>query len=79
MSESSFRRWIDDFVAMAALPTSLFVSNNPLHSEQVLWQSGLRLPVMRPCVLYITERYGAQRALDVLVPEPREACVPRRL
>ena len=48
-------RWIDDFIALASLPSSLFVSNNPLHSEQVAWQSGVRLPVLRPVVLYLKE------------------------
>ena len=32
-------RWVEEFITLAALPTSHFVSNNPLHSEQVAWQS----------------------------------------
>ena len=150
----TLRRWLEEFTALASLPTSLFVSNNPLHAEQVAWQSGLaedfssrawdlsgwenhdcpqssltfwivlefakenvvercrkscftlvidafhvsvtsgffpcffpttqglpgnpggvRLPVLRPVTLYITERYQPDRPEDVLVPEPREACV----
>ncbi|CAJ1360430.1 unnamed protein product [Effrenium voratum] len=73
--QESWSRWIDDFIALASLPSSLFVSNNPLHSEQVAWQSGVRLPVLRPVVLYLKERYNPQRLEEVLVPEPREACV----
>eukprot|EP00438_Fugacium_kawagutii_P014177 Skav207943 [mRNA] locus=scaffold108:272844:276368:+ [translate_table: standard] len=68
-------KWVQDFIALAALPTSLFVSNNPLHAEQVVWQSGVRLPVLRPVTLYISERYQPERPDDILVPEPREACV----
>ncbi|CAK9022447.1 unnamed protein product [Durusdinium trenchii] len=68
-------RWLDDFIELAALPSSLFVSNNPLHSAQVDWQSGVRLPVLRPVALYITERFRPERLQEVLVPEPREACV----
>ena len=60
---------------MAALPTSFFVSNNRLHSEQVAWQSGVRLHVIRPVVAYLKEPYNPQRWGDILVPEPREACV----
>lgn len=37
----TLRRWLEEFTALASLPTSLFVSNNPLHAEQVAWQSGL--------------------------------------
>lgn len=46
---------------------------------QVDWQSGVRLPVLRPVALYITERFRPERLQEVLVPEPREACAPRML
>ena len=151
-------RWVEEFIALAALPTSHFVSNNPLHSEQVAWhrhsvtnkarffwlqvfikyvamakkkddrepyamihhvrvhngelffskhlittlnlnktstsktppkrqekvirhltlfslQGGVHLPILRPVTLYMTEKYRPERPEDVLVPEPREACV----
>lgn len=33
------------------------------------------MPILRPVTLYMTERYRPERPEDVLVPEPREACV----
>ena len=68
-------RWIDEFVSLASLPNAYFVSNNGLHSEQVLWQSGVKLQVLQPVALYLKDVYNPQRLWDILVPEPREACV----
>ncbi|CAE7933865.1 faeC [Symbiodinium sp. KB8] len=73
--ESSWSSWIDEFIDMASMPTSFFVSNNRLHSEQLAWQSGVRLHVVQPVANYLKETYSPQRLGDILVPEPREACV----
>ena len=67
--------WIDEFIDMASMPTSFFVSNNRLHSEQLAWQSGVRLHVLQTVADYLKETYSPQRLGDILVPEPREACV----
>ncbi|CAE8588432.1 unnamed protein product [Polarella glacialis] len=73
--QEHWAKWTKDFVAMASQPKSFFVSNNPLHAEQVVWQTGRRIPLLRPVVLYRDEVYNPTRENDILLPEPRDACV----
>jgi len=67
--------WIRTFVSIASSPDSIFVANNALLSQQILWQSGLLLGSVRPEALYLEHAYNPTRLRDILVPEPREACV----
>jgi len=67
--------WLKAFVDMAKSPLSVFLANNQLLAEQIVWQSGLRLRVLQPVTLYIKDTYFPSHPKDVLVPEPREACV----
>eukprot|EP00928_Gymnodinium_smaydae_P074290 TRINITY_DN57354_c0_g1_i1.p1 TRINITY_DN57354_c0_g1~~TRINITY_DN57354_c0_g1_i1.p1 ORF type:complete len:689 (+),score=162.30 TRINITY_DN57354_c0_g1_i1:89-2155(+) len=68
-------QWLQEFVLLAASPQTTFFVNNPLLAEQVVWQTGVRLRVLQPVVRYLHEVYHPVRRNDVLVPEPREACV----
>eukprot|EP00927_Polykrikos_kofoidii_P051784 TRINITY_DN45572_c0_g1_i1.p1 TRINITY_DN45572_c0_g1~~TRINITY_DN45572_c0_g1_i1.p1 ORF type:complete len:635 (+),score=57.59 TRINITY_DN45572_c0_g1_i1:209-2113(+) len=68
-------RWTLEFAEMALSPKNIFFANNPLLAEQLVWQSGVRIRVVQPVVLYIKEVYFPSRVTDVLVPEPREGCV----
>jgi len=67
--------WISRFIELARSPSSLFVANNAMLAEQVAWQTGVGLHVMNPVALYVEDTYYPVRWNDVLVPEPREACV----
>lgn len=72
---AGWAKWLTDFAVMAKSPQSFFVANNPMLAAQVDWQSAIKLRVVRPVASFLTFHYSNSRPDDVLVPEPREACV----
>merc|ERR1712137_860568 len=70
-----WRSWVDEFINLLSDKNNFYFANNPLLSEQILWQTGQRVRVLQPLVLYLDISYYPERKDDILVPEPREACI----
>lgn len=67
--------WLEAFFGMALDIRNTFVTNNFMLAEQIAWQTGIRLPTLSPSCVYLNTSYNPTRTHEVLVPEPREACV----
>lgn len=67
--------WLEEFAELERREKAVFLANNRMLQQQVLWQVGIVLRVQRPLSLHLETTYYPSRMNEVLVPEPREGCV----
>ena len=66
--------WLSKFQDMATSPNVYFLTNNPITQAQILYQTGIALPIIRPNCLYLEGASYAPVRMgprEILLPEPR--------